>query len=389
MKVVRAGSATAGRPRRKKPWRPAQRLGLSVRLIGGESTGSYTRRLADANGIPDQEFWPMLGTPLRKAGVPGDPRYGDGYLNAAALDRLAMMTGRSVGELQSALPNVRANRLLTTVGGPAWDWPWDTPGCFLVRVCELCARIKGTAWHSYLAADATWQVCTAHGRWLDNRREPGTAAIRLSAVPEVADAHRLRVLLERRLGAGGQAMFADAYAIASCWWNIPVLNAPVWRTRRQALGSAGRDELRIAPLVFYPEAVLLAYRLASRERRRLRCTLTEDADRTWQEEVAGLLEEWRIPVVKGMSVVEAWMAQHRPLRPAPAGRAASKKALVEADRPRRGRYRRLPLHAPHTYPALDADTTLTDRSCLPWRLGDLITTELHPAPGGWRLGGRA
>ncbi|MCX5316106.1 hypothetical protein [Streptomyces sp. NBC_00154] len=387
MTVVRAGSAAAGRPQRKRPWRPAQRLALSVRLIGGESTGSYTRRLADANGIPDQEFWPMFGTPLRKAGVPGDPRYG--YLNTAALDRLAVMTGRSVGELQSALPNLRANRLLTAAGGPAWDWPWDTPGCFLVRVCEMCARIKGTAWNSYLAADATWQVCAAHGRWLDNRREPGTAAIRLSAVPEVADAHRLRVLLERRLGAGGQAMFADAYAIASCWWNIPVLNAPVWRTRRRALGRAGRDELRIAPLVFSPEAVRLAYRLAARERQRQRRTLTEDADRAWLEEVAGLLEQWRIPVVEGLAMVEAWMVRHPPLRPVPAGRAASKKAVVEAERPRRGRYRHLPLHAPHTDPALEVDTTLADRSCLPWRLGDLITTELFPAPGGWRLGGRA
>lgn len=119
--MVRAGSAAAGRPQRKRPWRPTQRLALSVRLIGGESTGSYTRRLADANGIPDQEFWPMFGTPLRKAGVPGDPRYGDGYLNTAALDRLVVMTARSVGELQSALPNLRANRLLTAAGGPAWQ----------------------------------------------------------------------------------------------------------------------------------------------------------------------------------------------------------------------------------------------------------------------------
>ncbi|WP_327228625.1 hypothetical protein OG229_38405 [Streptomyces platensis] len=387
--MVRAGNAAAGRPRRKKPWQPAQRLGLPVRLIGGESTGSYTRRLADANGIPDQEFWPMFGTPLRKDGRPGDPRYGDGYLNAAALDRLAVMTGRSVGELQSALPNLSTKRLLTAAGGPAWDWPWDTPGSFLVRVCEVCARIKGTTWNSYLAADATWQVCAAHGRWLDNRREPGTAAIRLSAVPEVADAHRLRVLLERRLGAGGQAIFADAYAIASCWWNIPVLNAPVWCTRRRALGRAGRDELRVAPLVFYPEAVRLAYRLAARERQRQRRTLTEDADRAWLEKVAALLMEWGIPVTDGLAAVEEWMVRHAPVRPAPPGRTGLEKTVTEAERPARGRYRRLSLHAPHTDPAMDADSTFADRSCLPWRLGDLMTTQLQPAPRGWYLGGRA
>ncbi|GAA2247311.1 hypothetical protein GCM10010232_38170 [Streptomyces amakusaensis] len=43
----------------------------------------------------------------------------------------------------------------------------------------MCARIKGTAWDSYLAADTTWQVCAAHGRWLDNRRNPEAGAIPL------------------------------------------------------------------------------------------------------------------------------------------------------------------------------------------------------------------
>ncbi|MFE3830564.1 hypothetical protein [Streptomyces sp. NPDC059092] len=330
----------------------------------------------------------MFGTPLRKDGIPDDPRYREGYLNAAALDRLAVMTGRTVGELRSALPNLRTNRLLTAAGGPAWDWPWDTRGCFLVRMCEVCARIKGTAWDSYLAADATWQVCAAHGRWLDNRREPGTTAIALSAVPEVADAHRLRVLLERRLGAGGRAMFADAYAIASCWWNVPVFNAPAWRTRRRALGSAGRDELRVAPLVFYPEAVHLAYCLAARERQCQRGALTEEADRAWLEKVAVLLKEWGIPV-DGLAVVEEWMVRHPPASPAPVGRAGLEEGEDDVERPARGRYRRLPLPAPHTGLVLGAKSTFVDRSCLHWRLGDLITTQLQPAARGWSLGGRA
>ncbi|MGW4198864.1 hypothetical protein [Streptomyces sp. NPDC005004] len=359
-----------------------------MRFIGGESTGSYTRRLADANGIPELEFWQMFGTSLRKDGTPGDPRYGEGYLNAAALDRLAVMTGRSVGELRFALPNLSTERLLTAADEPLWDWPWDTPGSFLVRMCEVCARIKGTAWDSYLAADATWQVCSAHGRWLDNRREPTAAAILLSAVPEVAEAHRLRVRLERRLGPGGQAVFADAYAIASCWWNISALNAPAWHTRRRALGSAGRDELRVAPLVFYPEAAHLAYCLAARERRRQHRTLTEDADRAWLEKVAALLKEWGIPVPDGLAMVEEWIVRHPPMRPASADRTGLEATVTKAERLARGPYRRLPLHAPHTGQT-DAESTFADRSCLPWRLGDLITAQLRPAPRGWYLGGRA
>ncbi|ADI03122.1 hypothetical protein SBI_00001 [Streptomyces bingchenggensis BCW-1] len=35
------------------------------------------------------------------------------------------------------------------------------------------------------------------------------------------------------------------------------------------------------------------------------------------------------------------------------------------------------------------EATLGDRSCLPWKLVEMITTELTPAPDGWALGGRA
>jgi hypothetical protein len=325
----------------------------------------------------------MFGLPDRKGGGPSDPRYSDGYLNAAALERLAVMSGRQVAELQFALPNLRPHRLLPVNGGPVWDWPWDTPGCFLVRVCELCARIKGTSLEAYLASDATWQVCARHSRWLDNRREPGTAAVSLSALPEVVRAHRQRLQMERRLGAGGRAVFADAYAIISCWWNIPALNAPVWQARRRVLGRAGIDELRVAPLVFYPEAARLAQALAARERRRLRRTLAKDDDRAWLERVALLLDEWGIPVIPGLDVVGIWAAQH-PLLPRP---RPARRAPHAAARPARGRPRRLPLSAPHNDQTLEA--TLGNRSCLPWKLGELITTELIPAPGGWTLNGRA
>ncbi|QOV33239.1 hypothetical protein IM697_23635 [Streptomyces ferrugineus] len=382
MTAARTPRSTTGRARRTKRWKPARRLGLSVvPFIGGESTGSYTRRLADLNGIPDEEFWLMFGTPLRQDGVVGDPLCGDGYLNRAALERLAVMAHRPVAQLQFALPNLREHRLLEDKGPPAWDWPWDTTGCFLVRVCELCAQNKRTRLEAYLASDATWQVCVAHGRWLDNRREPGAAAIALTALPEVVNAHRRRLYLERRLGPGGRAMFADAYALTSCWWNIPALNAPVWQARRRVLGRAGRDELRVAPLLFYPEAVRLAEALAARERRRLRYTLTPQEDGCWLEQVALLLDEWGIPVAEALELVSIWASRH-PLLPRPrrAGPSATQ-------RPARGRYRRLPMAGPHTDESLQA--TLGERSCLPWQLGEMITTELAPAPGGWRLGGRA
>ncbi|MFE7029125.1 hypothetical protein ACFU9Y_02365 [Streptomyces sp. NPDC057621] len=383
MTAARTSRGGAARRRRAKTWRPAQRLGRSVMpFIGGESTGSYTRRLADFNGgIPYEDFWLMFGTPLRKNGEVGDPLCSEGYLNRAALERLSVMSHRSVAQLQFALPNLRGHRLLDDDGPPAWDWPWDAPGCFLVRVCDLCAQARGTNGEAYLASDATWQVCARHGRWLDNRREPGAAAIALSALPEVVHAHRLRLQLERRLGAGGRALFADAYAITSCWWNIPAFNAPAWQARRRVLGRAGRDELRVAPLLFYPEAVRLAQALAARERRRLRRTLTPREDRGWLERIALLVDAWGMPVDEASDLVGTWALRH-PLLPRP-----RRAGPTPAQRPARGRLRRLPLHAPHTDELVEA--TLGKRSCLPWELGEKITTELFPAPGGWTLGGRA
>ncbi|MFI0716429.1 hypothetical protein ACH4SK_38720 [Streptomyces inhibens] len=91
----------------------------------------------------------------------------------------------------------------------------------------------------------------------------------------------------------------------------------------------------------------------------------------------------------GLAAVEKWMVRHAPVLPAPPGRTGREKTMTEAKRPARGRYRRLSLHAPHADPAMDADSTFADRSCLPWRLGDLMTTQLQPAPRGWYLGGRA
>jgi hypothetical protein len=325
----------------------------------------------------------MFGVPLRRDGVPGDPHCSEGYLNAAALERFAFMAGRPVDVLQFVLPNLRPQRLLAANGGPAWDWPWDTPGCFLVRVCEMCAGVKGVGLDAYLAADAPWQVCARHGWWLDNRGG-GVAAISLARLPEVAQAHRLRVQLERRLGAGGRAVFADAYAIMSCWWNIPAFNSPLWQARRRLLGSAGRDELRVAPLLFYPEAAVLARALAVRERWRQRRTLSPRMDAAWLAGVAELLAARGVPRDPVLELVGTWAGQHPLLEP-PSSRAARMKAQTE--RPARGCHRRLPPAAPHTEQSLDA--TLGKRSCLPWRLGELITTHLQPAPRGWYLGGRA
>ncbi len=57
---------------------------------------------------------------------------------------------------------------------------------------------------------------------------------------------RDRAGLERRLGAGGRALFADALHITALWWNIPELSPPVWEARGRLLGEEAGEDLRLA-----------------------------------------------------------------------------------------------------------------------------------------------
>jgi len=368
MAVSRKASA---RPRRKRSWFPPDRLPRQVRFVAQESTGSFVRRLAVENGWSAQEMWAQLGDGERLF----EPEHSEGYLNAAALGRLAALTGRSEAELQWALPNLRPHRLLDAAGGPAWTWPWYATHGFLVRSCELCARTRGVSEEVFLALPQPWTVCLRHRRWMDHRREPGAAVIRLAALPEVLAAHRQRLRLERALGAMGKALFADAYAIVSCWWNVPSLAPAMWEERRRRLPGQGRDSLRIAPLVFYPQAVALAQDLARYERRRQRRSLSEDALAEWLRQMHGRVRDWQMPDL-AVEPICGWAELHAP--GAVPGHASS---------PGRGRWRRLPDAVPHT--GQPGDELLTERTCLPWKLGELLTDRLRPAPGGWTVAGRA
>jgi hypothetical protein len=116
--------------------------------------------------------------------------------------------------------------------------------------------------------------------------------------------------------------------------------------------------------------------MAARERRRLRGTLTPGQAHRWLHHLADRLDAWQMPGDLAIQPVLRWTAYHqepaRPARPTP--------------RPAHGRYR-LPLAAPHT--PQPADTTLPELSCLPWQIGELLHSDLSPAPGGWTLTGRA
>ncbi|MFJ1709575.1 hypothetical protein [Kitasatospora sp. NPDC088346] len=141
--------------------------------------------------------------------------------------------------------------------------------------------------------------------------------------------------------------------------------------------------MRVAPLVFYPEAVRLAHALAARERLRLRRTLTDGHEGTWLARTADLVGSWGIPLEPALYTLAMWTSQHPRQF---AGRKNARSGPASA-RPARGRHRRLP--SPTTPTEHDLDATLGERSCLPWQLGELRTTSLIPAIDGWTAGGRA
>jgi hypothetical protein len=301
--------------------------------------------------------------------------------------------------LQRALPSTREPVLLAGGPGPVWRWPKWQPAArvFLVPACALCTAAQlrdeppGTV--VWTVSVTRWRVCVRHGRWLDNLREAGRTWLPLREAPEVAAAHSSRLLLERRLGAGGRIAFADALHIAAAWWNVPALAPPMWDERHQRLGQVG-SALRTAQLVSYPEVVELAYALARRERRRLRGAPNgtgtgiggADRDRHWLDTVREQMRQWQMLHGPALFAVEQWLSQHSQHSPATVPLTDSRPGRGNTpERPGRSRYRRLPASDPHR----DAGPgmLLEDLTCLPWRHGDVPDdVEL---PGAWRLLGRA
>jgi hypothetical protein len=339
---------------RRRAWRTPERLPRQARLIAGESTGSLLGRLSQLNHMPLDDLMGLVG----EGGKAMQPRYTEVYLNPGALERLAALTAHGPEVLQRALPSLAPHRLLEAGPEPVWRWPqWEAKDVFLVRACDLCAAARRHPSDVYLVSVTRWRVCARHHRWLDNLREDGATWLPLRNVPEVVRAQRDRVMLERRLGAGGRALFADALHIAAFWWNIPSLSPPVWEARGRLLGEEVGGDLRLAPLVSYPETMRLAWMLAARERRRLRGTLNTEHNQAWLDDVGEMLDEWQMPAALALAPVGIWMQHHGM---PPLHRSSS--------RPTQGKWRRLPASLPHE--GAPSDTHLERLTCLPWQFGD-------------------
>lgn len=340
-------------------WRPAGALPIRVRALGGESNGSYLDRLARANGLALDRLLRGLG----EGAFASEPDAAEIYFNQASAQLLSVVCGRPVEHLRRALPSLAPQRMLAQGPDPVWRWPWRR-ACTLVPACQLCAARHGAQGPVWLASSDGWQVCARHGQWLDDGRRAGRGFVDLGPLPQVLAAHRERIVLQRRLGPLGRALFADAFHIAAYWWTRRESTPRVWGVRARAVRIAPTD-VRGAALSFYPEAVALTRALAQAELAHRRGTLTAERYQSWQERTQALAVGWGVR--RGPALADPlrrWALRHR-LTP------------VTACDARGGRAPRADRCAGHQHPATgapaEASCGLTQETCLPWRLGSAVS----------------
>ncbi|MEN2424301.1 TniQ family protein [Streptomyces rimosus] len=341
----------------------AQELGLKARPVRGESTGSFVHRLAAFDGWEVDALLATLGAGGRVV-APGEAEL---YLNAAAVERLAVLTGRPVEVLRRVLPSLRvplarvgAPELLREDGVPRWVWPWR-PWGFRVRACGLClARHNiGQEQEVWLAGADPWQVCVRHRRWLDSTHFPERPFLSLAGLEEVLTAERRRQRREQRWGVLARVLLADALQVGVYWWTKQAGAVPAWGWRARLVGLRAND-VRAAPLVLLPEAQALADHMLLWERWRMGGGLEAVAGQWWLEGVEELAAAWHLRCPAWRAPLLRWLGRHAPV---PGGAGACR----GAGPPGAAVVRQQQLRAPHIRAV--AAEPLQELSCLPWRLG--------------------
>ncbi|MEU6235398.1 TniQ family protein [Kitasatospora sp. NPDC047058] len=234
-----------------QPLRPAD-LPLQVPLIDGETLLSFTVRTAAANGLDTARLLKALHAGRANFPAGPQPQKLEARLTAAALERLARLTGRTTDELQPVLPGACPGRLLDGQVAAVRLDPWtDEPGQAPLPACPLC--MEEGAWLE--APGHRWLPCPCGRRWLAG--DDDGYLIDTTPLPDLGRALARHRALFDRLGYAGDALVADAHQVTLWWWVSRQVAHDTWRTREDALGFA-RHRRRAAPAVVYPEALQLA-----------------------------------------------------------------------------------------------------------------------------------
>jgi len=304
-----------------KPWHASARtLPVTVRLLGGETVISYTRRLSEENGLRPTTVMRALGQLSRPSGYYLLDH--DAWLNDQALDRLEAYSGISRHRLTRALPALGRRPpsvpLQQTVGRPIVllfrPWPPARPAC---RRCTL--RIcSGSRQPALIRPVSSPLICRRDKRWLDE-----AAQYDLSSAREILTSHRRYT----RLQAGNpdrqwvNANFSTAWQITQWWasttaghFALPQRWFPVlrerWRARAEKLGVP--PAAPAPPVVTFPEAVALAEILTDLNwRRHVAMVRPHDLDRFYRRVARHLGEPSYPDPTDRRDPLQAWVAQHR------------------------------------------------------------------------------
>ncbi|MFC4469325.1 TniQ family protein [Streptomyces xiangluensis] len=285
-------------------WGPHRRLKGAVPFLAGESAGSFANRLAHAHGLELGAFLDRVGTG-RQPVNPLLPSLAELDVNRAALDNLAVLSGRTPHQLQLALNNLQDRFLLSDDDAARWRWPFEVREGHVVRCCDLCAGARGVDEAAWLLWPDPWRVCLRHRRFTDDHRGEGPYVVRLDGLGEVVRAHTERLRLESRFGAAGAELFADGFQVVARWWaRMPTVWS--WTQRAWRVGLEAQ-ELRTAPLVIYPEAIQLAREMLRYEQLGER---TAAARAGWVEAVQQLMDGWGLEDVDGWGELAQWLDHH-------------------------------------------------------------------------------
>ncbi len=333
-----------------------------VELIRGESVASFLWRLAERNGMTWEALIGRIGGP--RSLTPADAELQEVRLGLAAQRLVAVACGRSVADLERALPSwsqgrvgARARQQVRVEAWPEGERP--------VQACTLCvAGLSGRpVWRVH---GEQWNVCVRHGRWMG---DGGRSQSGLEGLSEVVEAHERRVRLERRVGSYGRALLADAQQVAVYWWQCRQMGSRgVWRRRQEVLG-VDRSALWAVGLVVYPEAVVVAECMAVRERQRAvgRSFAGGPAGwttRRWTQWVGERLGMGGEIAEGGHRALEAWLVAHRNTVPVV-------RRLAQDGRPAA---RSVPMELLEPHRVVPSGGPLEQVSCLPWRLGSPMTS---------------
>jgi hypothetical protein len=248
------------------PLPPPRQIPVVPRPRGGELSGSYLARVAQANRTDLRTFAGLLGRLQAEFPAPGaDAGFTVFTLNDAAFARLLAYTGHQAGNLIRAVPSL-APRTFSAPGEPPAvraaalrAATVDCPGCRLRR--------GGASLDTRLFPHKT--ACLRHGYWLYGQ----TAGQRPDppAWPAVAAAQKR---LERLVCERGAAAAMHAYRIAGGylgdtwrtgfhpWWYAEVVGR--WHDRaRPGVPPAAATTAQLPDWAAHPECTALAVVFAS------------------------------------------------------------------------------------------------------------------------------